>query len=198
MNNRPLAMGGGAVFLTNSPFYTPLLFVKSPIVTALISQRSGDTYFLQIVNSIVVRCLRLLDEEASIQQGIYNLLPLAKQLALRHHVLPRPPSLSHIGSTQEESIIHRPVPPILNQTSQEDTSSKRLRLDPIVSVQSFDMNTPLLSSGNQPGSPLSAGSSLQRVRLNLDGDLGTDKSLRPYIQSTRSLTQDDTDDRSWC
>ena len=27
LNNRPLAVGSGAVFLTNSPFATPLLFV---------------------------------------------------------------------------------------------------------------------------------------------------------------------------
>ena len=197
MNNRPLAMGGGAVFLTNSPFATPLLFVKSPIVTALISQRSGDTYFLQIINSIAVRCLHLLDEEASIQQGIYDLLPLSKHLSLRQYVLPRPPSLSLVTSIQEESIIHQPIPPIINQASiQEDMASKRLRLDPVVSVQSFDVSTPLLSMSNQPSSPLSTTSSIQHVKLNYESEIGTEKALRPCIQSSRSLTQDDFDDRS--
>ena len=197
MNNRPLAMGSGAVFLTNSPFSTPLLFVKSPIVTSLISQRSGDTYFLQIVNSIAVRCLCLLDEEASIQQGIYDLLPFAKRLSLKQYVLPRPPSLSHLNSTQEESIIHQPIPPIISQTStQEDIASKRLRLDPVVSVQSFDVSTPLLSIANQPSSPLSTSSSIQHVKMNMEGDIGIEKTLRPSLTSSRSLTQDDFDDRS--
>lgn len=30
MNNRPLALGNGAVFLSNSPFLTRLLFVAFP------------------------------------------------------------------------------------------------------------------------------------------------------------------------
>ena len=199
LNNRPLAVGSGAVFLTNSPFATPLLFVKSPIVTALISQRSGDTYFLQIINSIVVRCLHLLDDESAIQQGIYALLPLAKAMAYRSTTLQRPPTLAHGEAAQEESIIHRVVPPVIShdtvaketKESTKESAAKRPRVSSTVGSEAATpviANVPLESPGATP--------STQRVRFNLDSELD-DKSTRSFLQSSRSFV-DDMEDRRRC
>lgn len=192
LNNRPLAVGSGAVFLTNSPFATPLLFVKSPIVTALISQRSGDTYFLQIINSIVVRCLHLLDDESTIQQELYALLPLAKAMAYRSTTLQRPPTLSHAEPAQEESIIHKVVPPVISHdTSAKEPAAKRPRVSSTVGSEAA---TPVL--GNAPLESPGATPSTQRVRFNLDSELD-DKSTRSFLQSTRSFA-DEMDDRCRC
>lgn len=200
LNNRPLAVGSGAVFLTNSPFATPLLFVKSPIVTALISQRSGDTYFLQIINSIVVRCLHLLDDEAAIQQGIYNLLPLAKAMAYRSTILQRPPTLAHTEPAQEESIIHKVVPPVISHDTStkeaakeaaKESAAKRPRVSSTVGSEAATpvlRNAPLESPGATP--------STQHVRFNLDSELD-DKSTRSFLQSSRSFV-DDMEDRRRC
>lgn len=200
LNNRPLAVGSGAVFLTNSPFATPLLFVKSPIVTALISQRSGDTYFLQIINSIVVRCLHLLDDEAAIQQGIYSLLPLAKAMAYRSTMLQRPPTLAHTEPAQEESIIHKVVPPVISHDTStkeaakeaaKESAAKRPRVSSTVGSEAATpvlRNAPLESPGATP--------STQHVRFNMDSELD-DKSTRSFLQSSRSFV-DDMEDRRRC
>ena len=80
MNNRPLAAGNGAVF-SNSPFLTPLFFVKSPIVISLISQQCGESYFYQLLHSMIHMCYQRLEEQSTIHQAIVTLLPLSKLLS---------------------------------------------------------------------------------------------------------------------
>lgn len=80
MNNRPLAAGNGAVF-SNSPFLTPLFFVKSPIVISLISQQCGESYFYQLLHSMIHTCYQRLEEQSAIHQAIVMLLPLSKLLS---------------------------------------------------------------------------------------------------------------------
>ena len=192
LNNRPLAVGSGAVFLTNSPFATPLLFVKSPIVTALISQRSGDTYFLQIINSIVVRCLHLLDDESAIQQGLFALLPLAKAMAYRSAALQRPSTLAHAEPAQEESIIHRVLPPVLSHSDPaKETKESAAKRPRVAATVGSEAATPVLATA-PPESP-GATPSTQRVRFNLDSELD-DRSTRSFLQSSRSFV-DDMEDR---
>ena len=87
MNNRPLAAGNGAVF-SNSPFLTPLFFVKSPIVISLISLQCGESYFYQLLHSMIHMCYQRLEEQSDIHQAIVMLLPLSKLLSKAEDVKP--------------------------------------------------------------------------------------------------------------
>ena len=132
-NNRPLAVGNGAIFLTNSPFYTSLLFVKSPLVTSFISRQAGNMYFCQLLASMARLALDRLDDQEALHSDIYSLLPVAKMMSLRIMDLPEsftvPQLLSH-----ENSIIRKPstsmaitIQESLSQTD-EEFKSKRQRL----------------------------------------------------------------------
>lgn len=157
MNNRPLALGNGAVFLSNSPFMTPLLFVKSPIVISIISQQCGENYFSRFLSSIVLMCYKRLDDQKVLYQDIVGLLPLAKILSntkdmfsmssLRHH------SMNWIDGSvinKTSPAIHFPEPSAkrLHVDSSLEFDSSGLRMDP--SQSSEGLAPPLsLNSGNR-------------------------------------------------
>lgn len=130
-NNRPLAVGNGAVFLTNSPFFSSLLFVKSPLVTSFISQQSGKFYFLQLLASIVRMALSRLEDQFCLHRDIYNLLPVSKMMSLR--ILTLPDSfMIPMTLLNEKSIIKRPsvsmsttIQESLSQTNEEFLSKKQ-------------------------------------------------------------------------
>lgn len=196
MNNRPLALSNGAVFLSNSPFLTSLLFVvfsflsdlqvKSPIVVSLISKQCGESYFIQLLASIVFICLHRLAEQASIQQDLVNILPIAKLFSMRLCFIPQglfseQPSDALITHTPILSLLQQPANVALEQ------SSKRPRLDASLSMEGMtdslsEVSTPVLRGIHQTPSVLSSPppfptTSSMHVRFNTDIDSQNDEVL---------------------
>ena len=136
MNNRPLALSNGAVFLSNSPFLTSLLFVvvsstphpqvKSPIVVSLISKQCGESYFIQLLASIVFICLHRLAEQAAIQRDLVSILPIAKLFSMRLCFIPQ----GLFSEPRSDALItHTPILTLLQQPANIalEQSSKRPR-----------------------------------------------------------------------
>ena len=167
-NNRPLAVGNGAIFLTNSPFFTTLLFVKSPLVTSLISRQAGNMYFCQLLASMVRLALDRLDDQASLHSDLYALLPVAKMMSLRIMDLPDTFTVSH-----ENSIIRRPsasmaitIQESLSQTD-EEFRSKRQRLSGGNHLtDSLEATTPIFKEPPLRSLPLSPPPPFQSVSTN--------------------------------
>lgn len=143
-------MGNGAIFLTNSPFYTSLLFVKSPLVTSFISKQSGKPYFLQLLASIVRIAFHRLDDQAALHTDIYSLLPGAKMMSLRILDLPETFSIP-LTLASENSIIKRPsvsmaatIQDSLNQTDEEFRSKKMRFTGSNPLADSLEATTPVL------------------------------------------------------
>lgn len=201
MNNRPLALSNGAVFLSNSPFLTSLLFVvvsstphpqvKSPIVVSLISKQCGESYFIQLLASIVFICLHRLAEQAAIQRDLVSILPIAKLFSMRLCFIPQ----GLFSEPRSDALItHTPILTLLQQPANIalEQSSKRPRLDASLSMEGLtdslsEVSTPVLRGLHQTASALSSPppfppTSSMHVRFNADLDSQNDEvspSLSP-------------------
>ena len=129
--------------------------MKSPIVTSLISQQSGKSYFLQLLASIVRMAFRRLDDQSIIQQDLYSLLPVAKMISLRILTLPDSFMIPALVSN-ERSIIKRPssslsstIQESLSQTNEEFLSKKQ-KIDGMNHdlADSMDASTPVLKTSS--------------------------------------------------
>ena len=170
-NNRPLAVGNGAIYMTNSPFMTSLLFVKSPLVTSYLSQQSGKPYFLQLLASIVKKAFCLLNDQAHLHQDIYFLLPVAKMMSLR--ILTMPDTfMESLQIASVKSIIKRPstsMSKIIKESleqSHEDFIDKKRKMnggdvtESTTPVLKSSHSHSLLLSSSPPPSLFSSSSSL--------------------------------------